>query len=181
MKKILLIATGGTIASHMGAAGLVPEIAAEGLLKCVPEVFEICQPSAIQIYNIDSTNITPEHWVKLATAIRDHYEEYDGFVVCHGTDTMSYTAAMISYMVQGSPKPIVFTGSQKPIDKEDTDGRINLRDSFCMRRPTTRPTSSSSFRGKSLLVRVPKRYARRVLTPSRAWIFPTSRSFATAK
>lgn len=130
MKKILLIATGGTIASHMGAAGLVPEIAAEGLLKCVPEVFEICQPSAIQIYNIDSTNITPEHWVKLATAIRDHYEKYDGFVVCHGTDTMSYTAAMISYMVQGSPKPIVFTGSQKPIDKEDTDGRINLRDSF---------------------------------------------------
>ncbi len=130
MKKILLIATGGTIASHTGESGLIPEIAAEGLLKCVPEVFDICQPSAIQLYSIDSTNVTPEHWVKLAMAIRDHYEEYDGFVVCHGTDTMSYTAAMISYMVQGSPKPIVFTGSQKPIDKEDTDGRINLRDSF---------------------------------------------------
>lgn len=130
MKKILLIATGGTIASHLGAEGLIPNIAASGLLKCVPEVFEFCQPETIQIYNIDSTNVTPEHWIKLATAIRDHYEEYDGFVVCHGTDTMSYTAAMISYMVQHSPKPIVFTGSQKPIDKEDTDGRINLRDSF---------------------------------------------------
>ena len=130
MKKILLIATGGTIASQIGATGLIPEIAAEGLLKWVPEVFEICEPSAIQLYNIDSTNVTPAHWVKLATCIRDHYEEYDGFVVCHGTDTMSFSSAMISYMVQGSPKPIVFTGSQKPIDKEDTDARINLRDSF---------------------------------------------------
>ena len=130
MKKILLIATGGTIASHTGMNGLIPELAAEELLKCVPEVFEFCKPSAIQIYSIDSTNVTPNHWVKLATAIRDNYDNYDGFVVCHGTDTMSYTAAMISYMVQGSPKPIVFTGSQKPIDREDTDGRINLRDSF---------------------------------------------------
>ncbi len=130
MKKILLIATGGTIASQVGGAGLVPEIAAEGLLKSVPEVFDFCQPSAIQIFNIDSTNVTPDHWKKLAQTIHQYYEDYDGFVVCHGTDTMSYTAAMISYMVQHSPKPIVFTGSQKPIDKEDTDGRINLRDSF---------------------------------------------------
>lgn len=130
MKKILLIATGGTIASHSGQDGLIPQLQAEELLKCVPEVFEICKPSAIQIYNIDSTNVTPSHWIRLAKAIQENYEEYDGFVVCHGTDTMSYTAAMISYMVQHSPKPIVFTGSQKPIDKEDTDGRINLRDSF---------------------------------------------------
>ena len=130
MKKILLIATGGTIASQSGIDGLTPQIQAEGLLKCVPEVFSICQPSAIQIYNIDSTNITPNHWIQLATAIRENYDNYDGFVVCHGTDTMSYTAAMLSYMVQHSPKPIVLTGSQQPIDKEDTDGRINLRDSF---------------------------------------------------
>ena len=130
MKKILLIATGGTIASSLGAEGLIPQIAAGSLLKYVPEVFDICEPSAIQIFNIDSTNVTPAHWIQLATAIYEHYDEYDGFVVCHGTDTMSYTAAMISYMVQHSPKPIVFTGSQQPIDKEDTDGRINLRDSF---------------------------------------------------
>lgn len=130
MKKILMIATGGTIASQLGVEGLLPQINAEGLLKCVPEVFDFCQPSAIQIYNIDSTNVTPQHWRLLAQTIQDNYDAYDGFVVCHGTDTMSYTAAMISYMVQHSPKPIVFTGSQKPIDKEDTDGRINLRDSF---------------------------------------------------
>ena len=130
MKKILLIATGGTIASHAGGEGLIPELKAEALLKCVPEVFEICQPSATQIYNIDSTNVTPNHWILLAKTIQENYDDYDGFVVCHGTDTMSYTAAMISYMVQHSPKPIVFTGSQQPIDQEDTDGRINLRDSF---------------------------------------------------
>ena len=130
MKKILLIATGGTIASHSGAEGLIPDLQANELLKCVPEIFDFCNPTAIQIFNIDSTNVTPDHWVHLATTIKENYEEYDGFVVCHGTDTMSYTAAMISYMVQHSPKPIVFTGSQKPIDKEDTDGRINLRDSF---------------------------------------------------
>lgn len=130
MKKILLIATGGTIASQLGSDGLIPGMDANQLLKNVPEVFEFCQPSAIQIFNIDSTNITPNHWITLATTIRDHYDNYDGFVVCHGTDTMSYTAAMLSYMVQHSPKPIVLTGSQKPIDKEDTDARINLRDSF---------------------------------------------------
>ncbi len=130
MKKILLIATGGTIASQLGAEGLIPGMQADQLLKNVPEVFEFCAPHAIQIYNIDSTNVTPQHWIKLAETIRENYEQYDGFVVCHGTDTMSYTAAMISYMVQHSPKPIVFTGSQKPIDKEDTDARVNLRDSF---------------------------------------------------
>ena len=130
MKKILMIATGGTIASQSGVEGMIPQIKAEELLKSVPEVFEFCQPSAIQIYNIDSTNVTPQHWILLAKTIQENYDAYDGFVVCHGTDTMSYTAAMISYMVQHSPKPIVFTGSQKPIDKEDTDGRINLRDSF---------------------------------------------------
>lgn len=130
MKKILMLATGGTIASHLSAEGLVPELNANELLKNVPEVFEFCEPSAMQIYNIDSTNVTPEHWIKLAETIREQYDNYDGFVVCHGTDTMSFTAAMISYMVQHSPKPIVFTGSQKPIDKEDTDARVNLRDSF---------------------------------------------------
>lgn len=148
MKKILLIATGGTIASQLGAEGLVPEIAAEGLLKYVPEVFEICQPSAMQIYNIDSTNVTPDHWKRLAKAIYDNYEDYDGFVVCHGTDTMSYTAAMISYMVQHSPKPIVFTGSQQPIDKEDTDARINLRDSFLYASSDTASDVVIVFQGK---------------------------------
>jgi L-asparaginase len=129
-KKILLIATGGTIASQAGTDGLTPQLKAETLLKCVPEIYAFCDVDTVQVYNIDSTNITPKHWIRLAQTIKDNYDKYDGFVVCHGTDTMSFTAAMLSYMVQRSPKPIVLTGSQQPIDKEDTDGRINLRDSF---------------------------------------------------
>ena len=130
MKKILLIATGGTIASKAGENGLKPELSSSGLLDCVPEIRAFCEAESVQIFNIDSTNVTPDHWVTLARTIQENYDRYDGFVVCHGTDTMAYTASVISYMVQASPKPIVFTGSQQPIDKEDTDGRINLRDSF---------------------------------------------------
>lgn len=130
MKKILMIATGGTIASKATSDGLAPEMDSSGLLSYVPEIKKFCDVDSVQIFNIDSTNITPEHWLKIAATIRENYERYDGFVVCHGTDTMAYTAAVLSYMVQHSPKPIVLTGSQKPIDKEDTDARINLRDSF---------------------------------------------------
>lgn len=130
MKKILLIATGGTIASKAGEHGLAPEIDSKGLLSYVSEIKKYCEADTLQIFNIDSTNVTPEHWLKLAKTIKENYANYDGFVVCHGTDTMAYSAAAISYLVQGSPKPIVFTGSQKPIDREDTDARINLRDSF---------------------------------------------------
>ena len=148
MKKILFIATGGTIASQSKGDGLVPELQAEELLRCVPEVSEFCEPSAVQIYNIDSTNITPEHWVKLACTIQENYDKYDGFVIGHGTDTMSYTAAMLSYLVQHSPKPIVLTGSQQPIDKEDTDARINLRDAFLYAAHDTASDVVIVFQGK---------------------------------
>ena len=130
MKKILLIATGGTIASKSGDLGLKPSMSTSDMLDFVPEIRSFCSVDTIQVYNIDSTNVTPGHWVKLASTIQEYYDAYDGFVICHGTDTMAYTAAALSYMVQHSPKPIVLTGSQKPIDKEDTDARINLRDSF---------------------------------------------------
>ena len=75
---------------------------------------------SIQILNIDSTNIQPSHWLAVSKAIEEHYEEYDGFVITHGTDTMAYTAAALSYLIQNSPKPIVITGAQKPIDMENT-------------------------------------------------------------
>ena len=147
-KKILLIATGGTIASQLSSDGLIPEIKADALVKFVPEIFQLCDVDAVQIYNIDSTNVTPKHWVELAKTIKDNYEKYDGFVVCHGTDTMSYTSAMLSYLIQHSPKPIVLTGSQQPIDKEDTDGRINLRDSFLYATSDTASDVVIVFQGK---------------------------------
>ncbi len=84
----------------------------------------------LQLYNIDSTNMHPSHWVKLASVIRERYNSYDGFVVAHGTDTLAYAAATLSYLIQGSAKPIVVTGAQRPIDLPTTDARMNLIDSI---------------------------------------------------
>lgn len=128
-KKILMIATGGTIASRAGEGGLAPEMTTAEILSKV-NVDDLCDISAIQLMNIDSTNVTPEKWLEMARTIRDNYDVYDGFVICHGTDTMAYTAAALSYLVQKSPKPIVVTGSQKPIDLDITDAKTNLYDSF---------------------------------------------------
>jgi len=130
MKKILMISTGGTIASSAGDSGLAPAITSEGLLARVPRVSEICDVDALQLMSLDSTNIGPEHWLKISSAIEENYGRYDGFVVTHGTDTLAYTAAALSYLIQDSPKPIVLTGAQKPIDLEDTDARQNLLASF---------------------------------------------------
>lgn len=130
MKRILLIATGGTIASKRTENGLMPLILSEELLDYVPAAREFCEVDALQLLNLDSTNITPEHWIMMANAIEARYDSYDGFVICHGTDTMAFTAAGLSYLIQNSPKPIVLTGAQKPIDMENTDARINLLDSL---------------------------------------------------
>ena len=84
----------------------------------------------MKLCNLDSTDIAPEHWLQMAKTIKDNYYKYDGFVICHGTDTMAYTAAALSYLIQGSSKPSVLTGAQKPIGFEITDAKANLRDSI---------------------------------------------------
>ena len=130
MKQILMIGTGGTIASEMTEAGLVPGMTGAEFLRYVPSVEKLCQVDCLQVCNIDSTNMTPGHWLAMAQAVEEHYDAYDGFVICHGTDTMAYTAAALSYLIQDSPKPIVLTGSQKPIHMDITDSKTNLLDSF---------------------------------------------------
>ena len=130
MKKILMIGTGGTIASEKTPSGLTPELTTEQLLSFIPGIADFCRVECLQLYSLDSTNIRPEHWLGLAAAIRDRYDGYDGFVIAHGTDTMAYTAAALSYLVQGSPKPIVLTGAQKPIWFDGTDSKRNLTDAF---------------------------------------------------
>lgn len=129
-KRILLIGTGGTIASEMGENGLEPELTSKQLLRYIPDIFDICEAECIQLFSLDSTNIQPGHWVRIASAIQERFYEYDGFVISHGTDTMAYTAAALSYLVQNSPKPIILTGAQKPIGFETTDSKQNLRDAF---------------------------------------------------
>ena len=128
-KKILLIATGGTIASRHTEKGLSPQISGKELLAFIPETKAFCRIDVIQPFSLDSTNVHWKQWLILADLIHDHYDEYDGFVVCHGTDTMAYTAAALSYLIQHSAKPIVITGAQRPIDLPDTDARTNLLDS----------------------------------------------------
>ena len=131
MKKILLLATGGTIASKPTASGgLAPAITSEELLSFVPELAKLCEIDAVQLFSLDSTNVGPEQWQQLVHAIRQNYDAYDGFVIAHGTDTMAYTAAALSYMIQNSAKPVVLTGSQKSIYNRDTDARNNLYRTF---------------------------------------------------
>lgn len=130
MKKILFIATGGTIASKKSESGLKPQISPEELLSFIPALSDICQVDTVQLLSLDSSNMEPKHWTLMVECIREHYEDYDGFVLTHGTDTMAYTAAGLSYMIQNSKKPIVITGSQKPIDLDITDAKTNLLDSF---------------------------------------------------
>lgn len=130
VKNILLIATGGTIASKKTDEGLAPQITSEELLGFVPEIKEFCNVHALQLLNIDSTNIQPEHWVLMTEAIEKNYDKYDGFVISHGTDTMSYTSAALSYLIQNLDKPVIVTGAQKPINVDITDAKKNLLDSF---------------------------------------------------
>ena len=130
MKNILMIGTGGTIASEMTPSGLTPELNSTQLLSFVPRIGEMCHVDCVQLYSLDSTNIRPAHWLGVAKAVRENYARYDGFVISHGTDTMAYTAAALSYLIQGSPKPIVLTGAQKPIWFDGTDSKRNLTDAF---------------------------------------------------
>lgn len=130
LKKILLLATGGTIASKYTENGLAPELSPQELLQFVPEAKDFCDVDCIQLFSMDSTNVGAEEWLEIARVIEQKYEYYDGFVVCHGTDTMAYTAAALSYLIQYNRRPIVITGAQKPIDLPITDARTNLRDSL---------------------------------------------------
>ena len=130
MKNILMIGTGGTNAREKTPSGLTPELNSTQLLSFVPRIGEMCHVDCVQLYSLDSTNIRPAHWLGVAKAVRENYARYDGFVISHGTDTMAYTAAALSYLIQGSPKPIVLTGAQKPIWFDGTDSKRNLTDAF---------------------------------------------------
>ena len=130
MKKILMIATGGTIASAEGGDGLTPAMTGEELAASVPGIKDKCDLTVLQLMNIDSTNMRPYLWGLMRDAITEHYNDYDGFVILHGTDTMAYTAAALSYLIQNSAKPIVLTGSQKPMGNPYTDAKINIYQSI---------------------------------------------------
>jgi L-asparaginase len=130
MKKILLLSTGGTISCVNTAQGLVPSLTFDQMLNLVNIPKEQYQVDGVQLMNIDSGNIQIKHWSIIANQIKENYHEYDGFVITHGTDTLAYTSAALSYLIQDADKPIVITGSQLPIGSTNTDGISNLRNSI---------------------------------------------------
>lgn len=130
MKKIFLIATGGTIASTESEEGLKPAIDAKQILAYIPDIEHICHLSGTSIMSVDSTNMNPKRMIQIAEAIKDNYEDCDGFVVTHGTDTMGYTAAALTYMLEHINKPVVLTGSQIAIEAMNTDAKKNLSDAI---------------------------------------------------
>lgn len=126
MGRILIVATGGTIASTPEGSGLTPTLTGRELAARVPLLDTLCDLDFVQPLNIDSTNMRPRDWLRIAAVIREAYDRYDGFVVLHGTDTMAYTAAALSYLIRDSEKPIVLTGSQQPMAAPFTDAKLNL-------------------------------------------------------
>lgn len=129
-KKILILGTGGTIASRKSEQGLIPAADVSELISCIPELKQLCELNQIQVFSLDSTNVQPEHWLMLVKCIKEYYEAYDGFLILHGTDTMAYTAAALSYLIQNTKKPVVLTGSQLPMEEENTDAKINILQSI---------------------------------------------------
>ena len=130
MKKILLLSTGGTIASVKSDHGLVPKLSAKAILEFIPQLSKLCEVEYEEILNLDSSNIQPKHWKLIANKIYTSVSNYDGFVITHGTDTMAYTASMLSFMLLGISKPIILTGSQLPIVFPNTDAKENLYHAF---------------------------------------------------
>ena len=129
-QRLLFITTGGTIASVRTQQGLKPVLSSEELLAHLPELKELCCPETLALCSIDSTDLGQEHWLMMARAIQENYALYDGFIICHGTDTLAYSAAALSYLIQNADKPIILTGAQKPIGFDSTDSKINLADAF---------------------------------------------------
>lgn len=130
MKRVYIAYTGGTIGMRRTREGYAPAPGyLESLLGAFPELKSPVMPAYdIHEYEplLDSSNMGPEHWLVIARDILAHYDDYDGFIVLHGTDTMAYSASALAFMLQGIDKPVIVTGSQIPLCEVRSDGRDNL-------------------------------------------------------
>ncbi|WP_423148582.1 asparaginase [Rubrolithibacter danxiaensis] len=129
MTRILIIYTGGTIGMMNDlSSGVLKPLDFSQVIDNVPELQRLNYQITVHSFNpiIDSSNMRPEIWVDLATKIEERYDEFDGFVILHGSDTMAFTASALSFMLEGLNKPVVFTGSQLPIGEIRTDAKENL-------------------------------------------------------
>ncbi len=130
-KSVLIIHTGGTFAMESNEDGFLKpgDYAFDYIEKTIPSFFD-AKIIQTKLMNIDSSLFRPSHWIKISEHIYEHYDEFDGFVVIHGTDTMAYTASALSLMLKNLGKPIVMTGSQLPLINRRSDAFINLIESI---------------------------------------------------
>ncbi len=131
MKKILIIATGGTITSIKKNDTLEPN-SSNIIVQALETIDDTISYTYKELFTLDSTNIQPEEWKKIANELYINLNNYDGIIVTHGTDTMAYTTSILSFIIQNPPIPIVFTGSQLPIYDPLTDAYSNLRYALAM-------------------------------------------------
>lgn len=152
-RKILIIYAGGTIGMQASANGYVPVSGFEqrvreqlnGNTGQLPE-FDVLELGQL----IDSANLQPHHWTELAGILQQHWPLYDGFIVLHGTDTMAYTASMLSFIFQGMDKPVIVTGSQIPLSELRNDAKDNLLTSLMFAGGYDIPEVCICFNGRLL-------------------------------
>lgn len=127
--RILLIHTGGTLMMRGGdPAPLASDVYTHDLLMELPVLRKIAEIETRILFNLDSADMQPHHWVEIATTVHEELASYDGFVIVHGTDTMAYTASALAFLLPGLDRSVVFTGSQTPLIEVRTDARANLVD-----------------------------------------------------
>ena len=130
MKNILLLTTGGTIASAQSEEGLIPSLCSEDILSYLGYHGTELKIECEDLLRLDSSNMQPEEWVLIARRVSEVYQTYDGIVLSHGTDTMAYTASALSFMLRNLPIPLIITGSQLPLTHPLSDGVDNIRTAF---------------------------------------------------
>ena len=130
MPHILMIATGGTIACCETERGLSPALDGTALLGALPELSALCTVETLDLMQLDSTDVTAADRQRMAQAVWQNREKFDGFVLTHGTDTLAYTAALLTHLLPHFDKPLVLTGSMLPMGVPDSDAPRNLLDAF---------------------------------------------------
>lgn len=127
--RLLLIHTGGTLMMRGGdPTPLAPDVYTGDLLAELPVLRKIARIETRILFNLDSSDIQPHHWVEVAATVHQALPSYDGVVIVHGTDTMAYTASALAFLLPGLDKPVVLTGSQTPLGDVRSDARTNLVD-----------------------------------------------------
>lgn len=129
--RILLVHAGGTLMMRGDTATpLAPDAYERDMLSEVPILRRIADVDTQILFRIDSSDMQPENWIEIARAVHEAADGYDGVVIVHGTDTMAYTASALAFLLPGLARPVILTGSQRPLDKIRTDARRNLIDAF---------------------------------------------------